>query len=80
MFKIATWNVNSLRVRLPHVLQWLESESPDVLAIQETKTTDEKTATDDKNDIANDKTNTIVDIYEKEVKEDEDEVIIIKGI
>ena len=46
----------------------------------ETKTTDEKTATDDKNDIANDKTNTIVDIYEKEVKEDEDEVIIIKGI
>jgi exodeoxyribonuclease-3 len=41
MFKIATWNVNSLRVRLPHVLQWLESESPDVLAIQETKTTDD---------------------------------------
>ena len=41
MFKIASWNVNSLKVRLPHVLQWLESESPDVLAIQETKTTDE---------------------------------------
>lgn len=41
MFKIATWNVNSLKVRLPHVLQWLESENPDVLAIQETKTTDE---------------------------------------
>ncbi len=41
MFRIATWNVNSLRVRLPHVLQWLESEQPDVLALQETKLTDE---------------------------------------
>lgn len=41
MFKIATWNVNSLKVRLPHVLQWLQTESPDVLAIQETKTIDE---------------------------------------
>lgn len=36
-FKIATWNVNSLRVRLPHVLQWLESAQPDVLALQEIK-------------------------------------------
>ncbi len=41
MFRIATWNVNSLHVRLPHVLQWLESEQPDVLALQETKMTDE---------------------------------------
>jgi exodeoxyribonuclease III len=41
VFKIATWNVNSLKVRLPHVLQWLETERPDVLAIQETKTIDE---------------------------------------
>ena len=40
MFRIATWNVNSLRVRLPHVLQWLESTQPDVLALQETKLTD----------------------------------------
>jgi exodeoxyribonuclease-3 len=39
--KIASWNVNSLRVRLPHVLQWLESARPDVLAVQETKTIDE---------------------------------------
>jgi exodeoxyribonuclease-3 len=38
--KIATWNVNSLRVRLPHVLNWLGREQPDVLAVQETKTTD----------------------------------------
>ena len=41
MFKIATWNVNSLKVRLPHVLQWLETETPDVLALQETKSTDD---------------------------------------
>ena len=41
MFRIATWNVNSLRVRLPHILQWIESEQPDVLALQETKMTDE---------------------------------------
>lgn len=38
--KIATWNVNSLRVRLPHVLRWLESEQPDILALQETKLQD----------------------------------------
>jgi exodeoxyribonuclease-3 len=37
VFRIATWNVNSLRVRLPQVLQWLEAEQPDVLALQETK-------------------------------------------
>lgn len=40
--KIASWNVNSLRVRLPHVLDWLHSTQPDVLAIQETKLTDDK--------------------------------------
>lgn len=39
-FKIAAWNVNSLRVRLPHVLAWLEKEKPDVLALQETKILD----------------------------------------
>ncbi len=39
--KVATWNVNSLRVRLPHVLTWLEREQPDVLALQETKLKDE---------------------------------------
>lgn len=38
--KIATWNVNSLKVRLPHVLNWLAREVPDVLALQETKTED----------------------------------------
>jgi exodeoxyribonuclease-3 len=42
LMKIATWNVNSLRVRLPQVLQWLESEQPDLLALQETKLTDDQ--------------------------------------
>jgi len=36
-FKIATWNVNSLRVRLPHVLAWLSANKPDVIALQEIK-------------------------------------------
>lgn len=40
--KIASWNVNSLKVRLPHVLEWLAAEQPDVLGLQETKLTDEK--------------------------------------
>lgn len=39
--KIATWNVNSLKVRLPHVLDWLAVNEPDVLCLQETKLTDE---------------------------------------
>lgn len=38
--KIATWNVNSLKVRLPHVLDWLAGVSPDALCLQETKTED----------------------------------------
>lgn len=37
MFKIATWNVNSLKVRLEHVLEWLKNVQPDVLALQEIK-------------------------------------------
>ena len=40
--KLATWNVNSLKVRLPHVLQWLQESPVDVLCIQETKLTDDK--------------------------------------
>ncbi len=38
--RVATWNVNSLKVRLPHVLAWLEQHKPDVLCVQETKTED----------------------------------------
>lgn len=40
--RIASWNVNSLNVRLPHVLQWCASAQPDVLALQETKLEDAK--------------------------------------
>ncbi|MEJ7750897.1 MAG: exodeoxyribonuclease III, partial [Thermoleophilaceae bacterium] len=36
--KLATWNVNSLKVRLPRVLEFLAKHSPDVLCLQETKT------------------------------------------
>ncbi len=38
--KLATWNVNSLRVRLPHLVEWLGREQPDVVCLQETKTED----------------------------------------
>ncbi len=42
MLKVASWNVNSLNVRLPHVLAWCASASPDILALQETKLPDER--------------------------------------
>lgn len=38
--KIASWNVNSLKVRLPHLLRWLDESAPDIVALQETKTED----------------------------------------
>lgn len=38
--KITTWNVNSLKVRIPHVLQFLQDESPDILCLQELKQED----------------------------------------
>lgn len=41
MFRVATWNVNSLRVRLEQVLAWLSSVQPDILAVQETKLRDQ---------------------------------------
>lgn len=40
--KLATWNVNSLPVRLPQVLDWLQANPVDVLALQELKCTDDK--------------------------------------
>ena len=40
--RIATWNVNSLNVRLPHVLEWLSEAKPDLLCLQETKIDDER--------------------------------------
>ncbi|MBC7489773.1 MAG: exodeoxyribonuclease III [Glaciimonas sp.] len=42
MLKIATWNINSLKIRLPQVLQWLTDNPVDVLALQETKLIDDK--------------------------------------
>ena len=38
--RLATWNVNSLKVRLPHLLDWLSATRPDVVCLQETKTED----------------------------------------
>ena len=40
--KIATWNINSLKVRLPQVLDWLAAHPVDVLCLQELKLTDDK--------------------------------------
>ncbi|MDJ0800033.1 MAG: exodeoxyribonuclease III [Calothrix sp. MO_167.B12] len=40
--KIATWNVNSIRTRLDHVIDWLKENSIDVLCLQETKVVDEQ--------------------------------------
>jgi len=47
--QIATWNVNSLKVRLPHLLDWLEKNPVDVIGLQETKTTDDKFPIDEIN-------------------------------
>ncbi|MHB8341277.1 MAG: exodeoxyribonuclease III [Mycobacteriales bacterium] len=38
--RIATWNVNSLKARLPRVLDWVAAQQPDVLCLQETKLAD----------------------------------------
>ena len=40
--KIATWNVNSMNVREPHVIEWLQNHEPDVLVLQEIKQVTEK--------------------------------------
>jgi exodeoxyribonuclease-3 len=45
--KIASWNVNSLKVRLPHLTQWLAEAQPDVVALQETKLEDAKFPVDE---------------------------------
>lgn len=38
--RIATWNINSIKPRMPHLLAWLERTGPDVLCLQETKSSD----------------------------------------
>jgi exodeoxyribonuclease-3 len=45
--KLATWNVNSLKVRLPHLLDWLGQHQVDVVCLQETKLTDDKFPVDE---------------------------------
>ena len=45
--KIATWNVNSMNVRQPHVIEWLQTHQPDVLVLQEIKQLTEKFPVDD---------------------------------
>ena len=40
--KIASWNVNSLNVRLPHLTQWLGTFAPDIVGLQETKLEDHR--------------------------------------
>jgi exodeoxyribonuclease-3 len=45
--KIASWNVNSLKVRIPHLTQWLADARPDVVALQETKLEDAKFPVDE---------------------------------
>ena len=44
--RVATWNVNSVTARLPRLVDWLESASPDVVCLQETKVADEAFPTD----------------------------------
>ena len=39
--RLATWNVNSVVVRLPRLVEWLASSSPDILCLQETKVADD---------------------------------------
>ena len=47
MTKIVSWNVNSIRVRLPHLVKLKEIIDPDVIMLQETKSTDENFPFDD---------------------------------
>lgn len=47
MTKIATWNVNSIRVRLPRLLEWMTESGPDVVLLQEIKVVDEAFPGDD---------------------------------
>ena len=51
MVKIATWNVNSIRARLPNILKWLKANNPDVLLLQEIKTLEESFPKEDIEDL-----------------------------
>ena len=41
IMKIATWNVNSVKMRMPHVIEWIRDNQPEVLLLQELKSTEE---------------------------------------
>ena len=47
MTKIVSWNVNSIRVRLPHLIELSKNVKPDVIMLQETKSTDENFPNDE---------------------------------
>lgn len=49
--KIATWNVNSIRARMPVVTRWIEKEKPDILCMQELKATEEQFPTQEFTDL-----------------------------
>jgi exodeoxyribonuclease-3 len=49
--KLATWNVNSLKVRLPHLTSWLAAEPVDIVCLQETKTSDDSFPVQDLQDL-----------------------------
>lgn len=40
--KIATWNINSIRARIPRVIEWIKEENPDILLLQELKCTEDQ--------------------------------------
>jgi exodeoxyribonuclease-3 len=45
--KIATWNVNSIRKRMPLLLDWLTQNAPDIMCVQETKVQDSEFPADE---------------------------------
>lgn len=49
--KIATWNVNSIKVRLPHLLSWLTNTKPDIVLLQELKCNNESFPRDELEDL-----------------------------
>ena len=49
--KIVTWNVNSIRARIDHVLDWIEENDPDVVCLQETKVVDQEFPEDEFGDL-----------------------------
>lgn len=51
MLKLASWNVNSLKVRLEQVIDWIQSSNVDILALQETKLTDDQFPVESFNEI-----------------------------